>query len=967
MRETFQVCRKEFRSFFASPAAYLLLGVFLVAVHFIVFWGEAFFARNTADLRPLFEWFPLLLIFLVAALTMRSWSEERRSGTLQTLLTVPVSPGSLIAGKLLAGLALLVVGLGLTLPLPITVSLLGPLDWGPVIGGYVATLFLGLAYLAIGLCMSSLTSNAVIALILTTATCGVLYVIGAPVITGLFGYGIGHWLEHFGTGSRFDDITRGVLDIRDLFYYLTIAGVFLALNRLSLERLRWAGNPRNRNHRLWGAATVLVLANLLLVNVWLAPVNNLRVDLTEGNRYTLSATTLESVQRLQEPVTIRAYFSDKTHPMLSPLVPRLRDLLNEYAVMTDRRVRVRVVDPTENKEAEKRAASRYGVEPVPFQTSSRYESSVVNAYFNVVIEYGNQHETLGFRDLIRVERGTGSGIDVALNNPEYEITRAIRKLAGKYAAGGDLLARLDGNTRLTAYASSADQLPEPLAKLRGNLGGLFETLGKESNGGLATEVVTPDPEVENRITGELGLKPLVAGLNDPNPFWFHLLLERGDQQVEVTLPDKLTKAALRRNIEAALKRVTPGALETVTLVTPNEQDRRRRRAAAMGPRFSRLNNALSESRQVETSQLSNGRVPPQTDLLMVMAPETLSDKQLFAVDQFLMRGGNVVMATSPYQIRVGRSLRASRHDSGVSQWLQHHGLTVRDRLVADGRNATVPLPVTRTVSGRRFREIRMQPYPFAPDLRGDQLKPDSPITASMNQLTMAWASPIRVDSEANSKRAVTELLNSSSQTWLQQKASVLPDFQTYPETGFAQSDQAGAQPMAVSIKGRFDSFFAGKPSPLLGDSGDKKAEQQSPQGRNPQQQTKSEKGSDSPSYTRVIEQSPESASLVLVASNAFGSDATLQLLSQTGGSLYSKPLTFLRNTVAWSLEDPALLALRGSSHEARTLVPLDPQSKRYWEYGNYALSGLGLFVIWLWRRLVRRRDEAFYRTIKAEV
>ncbi|XOZ32376.1 Gldg family protein [Halomonadaceae bacterium KBTZ08] len=964
MRETFQVCRKEFRSFFASPAAYLLLGVFLVAVHFTFFWGEAFFARNTADLGPLFEWFPLLLIFLVAALTMRSWSEERRSGTLQTLLTVPVSPGSLIAGKLLAGLALLSVGIVLTLPLPITVSLLGPLDWGPVIGGYVATFFLGLAYLAIGLCMSSLTSNAVVSLILTTATCGVLYVIGAPVITSLFGYGIGDWLEQFGTGSRFDDITRGVLDVRDLCYYLTVAGIFLALNRLSLERLRWAGNPRNRNHRVWGAVAALAVANLVLVNVWLAPVNSLRADLTEGNRYTLSATTLESVQTLREPVTIRAYFSSKTHPMLAPLVPRLRDLLNEYAVMTDQKVRVRFVDPTKDKEAEKRAANRYGVEPVPFQTSSRYESSVVNAYFNVVVEYGDQHETLGFRDLIRVQRGNGTEMDVALKDPEYEITRSIRKLAGQYAGGGNLLARLDGNVELTAYASPKDQLPKPLAELRGKLGKLFTTLGDESSGGLATEVVAPDQKTEQRLTDQLNLKPLVAGINDPNPFWFHLLLERGEQRVEVTLPEELSKAALRRNIEASLKRITPGALDTVTLVTPEAQARGRRRMAAQGPRFSRLNEALSESMRVETSQLKQGRVPPQTDLLMVMAPDKLNDKQLFAVDQFLMRGGRVVMAASPYQVSVGRSLRASKHDSGVSQWLQHHGLTVRERLVADARNATVPLPVTRTVSGRRLREIRMQPYPFAPDLRGDQLNPESPITAPMNQLTMPWASPIKVDTKANSERTVTRLATSSGQSWLQKKASVLPDFQAHPETGFDRSESVGSQPMAVSVKGRFKSFFADKPSPLLADQEEESDAEASGKGKKSKEKGN---GDEAPQYTRVIEQSPASASLVLVASNAFGSDATLQLLSQTTGSLYSKPLTFLRNAADWSLEDPALLALRGRSHEARTLAPLDAQAKRYWEYGNYALSGLGLVLIWVWRVLARRRDAAFYRTIKAEV
>src|SRR3546814_1424168 len=102
---------------------------------FVFFWVETFFARNIADVRPLFEWMPLLLIFLVSALTMRLWSEERRSGTLEFLLTSPVRPAYLVLGKFLACLGLVAIALALTLPLPLTVAQLGPLDWGPVAGG----------------------------------------------------------------------------------------------------------------------------------------------------------------------------------------------------------------------------------------------------------------------------------------------------------------------------------------------------------------------------------------------------------------------------------------------------------------------------------------------------------------------------------------------------------------------------------------------------------------------------------------------------------------------------------------------------------------------------------------------------------------------------------------------------------------------------------------------------------------
>ncbi len=169
-----RVARKELSGFFASPAAFLFLGAFLGVTLFLFFWVETFFSRNVADVRPLFGWMPLLLIFLVAALSMRAWAEERRGGTLELLLTAPISPSALVLGKFFAGVALVAIALALTLPLPLTVALLGPLDWGPVVGGYVAALALASAYVAIGLWVSSRTDNQIVSLILTAIIAGLL-------------------------------------------------------------------------------------------------------------------------------------------------------------------------------------------------------------------------------------------------------------------------------------------------------------------------------------------------------------------------------------------------------------------------------------------------------------------------------------------------------------------------------------------------------------------------------------------------------------------------------------------------------------------------------------------------------------------------------------------------------------------------------------------------------------------------
>src|SRR5210317_153334 len=146
-----RVAQKEVRLFFASPVAWLFLASFASVSLFIFFWVESFFARNIADVRPLFEWMPVLLIFLCAALTMRMWSEERRSGTLEHVLTQPVSLWRFVLGKFQACLTLLLLALVCTAPLPVTVALIADLDWGPVIAGYVATALLGASYLSAGL------------------------------------------------------------------------------------------------------------------------------------------------------------------------------------------------------------------------------------------------------------------------------------------------------------------------------------------------------------------------------------------------------------------------------------------------------------------------------------------------------------------------------------------------------------------------------------------------------------------------------------------------------------------------------------------------------------------------------------------------------------------------------------------------------------------------------------------------
>jgi ABC-2 type transport system permease protein len=335
-----EIARKELAVFFSSLSAFVFLGVFLLVTHFIFFWMEPFFARNIADVRTLFDWMPVLLIFLVPALTMRMWSEERRAGTIEYLLTVSASNLELVLGKFVGCLALVAIALALTLPIPITVAFLGQLDWGPVFGGYLGALCLASAYAAIGLYVSTKSDNQIVSLLLSVLICSIFLLIGSDTVAGLFGGDLAEYLRLLSFSSRFESIARGVIDLGDLYYYLSVSAAFLALNVLSVEELRWAGNRSNSRHLAWISITFLAIANFMAANFWLQPLANLRLDITDGHLYSISPATKTYLTQLKEPLLIRGYFSKKTHPYLAPLVPRLRDLLKEYAVAGGGKVRV---------------------------------------------------------------------------------------------------------------------------------------------------------------------------------------------------------------------------------------------------------------------------------------------------------------------------------------------------------------------------------------------------------------------------------------------------------------------------------------------------------------------------------------------------------------------------------------------------------------------------------------------------
>ncbi|MEM6370722.1 MAG: Gldg family protein [Myxococcota bacterium] len=918
MNHVFAVARKELRAYFLSPIALIFLGTFLFVTLFTFFWVEEFFARNIADVRPLFSWLPVLLIFLCSALTMRLWTEEQRAGTLEVLLTLPVRTRDLVLGKFLASLALVGVALAMTFGVPITISMLGDLDWGPIFGGYLAAVLLAGAYLAIGLWVSAQTENQIVSLILSALICGVFYLIGADVLVDAVPTRQAEILSQIGTGSRFESIRRGVIDVRDLVYYASIIVVFLALNVLSLQAKGFSDGARVADKRRNAVLVpVLLAANLVVFNVWTSGFGFLRADLTERGEYSISSVTKDMLRGLDEPLLIRGYFSAKTHPLLAPLVPRVRDIIEEYGEIGGGRVQTEYVDPREDEELEKEARQLYDIRSFPFQIENRLDVEVVNSYFSILVKYGDQFEVLSFQDLIDVSATGYDNVDVRLRNPEYDLTRAIKKVSTGFQTLDVVFASLEEPARLQAFITP-ETLPANFSDAPSVVKTVAEKLKEESGGKFDFSVVDPSQpgaaETAESLQQKYGFRPYSASLLGGETFYLHLLLNVGQRYERVTpSADGLSQADLEKALTESLERAAPGFLKTVGLVKPEipppnpqmppqlqQQNQDRTRA---------IQQTLSENYTVEDVDISEGRVPSNVDVLVIVAPENFDTNQRFAVDQFLMRGGTVIVYDSPYRLNpsFNGSLGVKKVDSGLKDLYAAYGLVLKDELVMDPQNEGIQVPVERNLGGFTVREIKSVSYPFFSNIQASGMAP-VPAIGGVPSVTVPFASPILVTQSENEAGEdgpeIISLLESSPQSWTTTDTDVQPDFTQYPEDGFAVGNEKDAHTLAVISTGSLDSAFAGQ---------------------------------DSPTGEPVIEASPESTRFALVASTAMVNDLTTQLSRQARSNLQ-----LTQNLVDWGVQDTDLLQIRSRSAFARTLAPMDADERQTWELINY---GIVIFLL----------------------
>ncbi len=239
MRNVALILRRELASYFATPLAYVFILIFLVLANAFTFYVGDFYQRGQADLRPFFLFHPWLYLFLIPALTMKLWAEERKSGSIELLMTLPVKTWEAVLGKYLAAWLFTGLALALTFPIWITVNYLGSPDNGVIFASYLGSLLLAGGFLAIGSCMSALTRNQVVAFILGVVACFVLLLAGYPLVLDAFrGWAPQTLIEAVASLSlltHFQSITRGVLEARDVLYFAMLIAFFLFTTTVAID------------------------------------------------------------------------------------------------------------------------------------------------------------------------------------------------------------------------------------------------------------------------------------------------------------------------------------------------------------------------------------------------------------------------------------------------------------------------------------------------------------------------------------------------------------------------------------------------------------------------------------------------------------------------------------------------------------------------------------------------------------
>ncbi len=445
MSNLLTILRRELSAYFNSAIAYIFLIVFLVFTNGLFM--LQFFQVGKADMRGLFGTLPFILNIFISAISMRLWTEDRKGNTFELLLTFPMKSHQLVLGKFFASLIFYLFALSTTLTIPLMLYFIGKPDFGQIFSGYLGAAFFGAAFLAIGIFVSGLCKDQIVAFVLTVITTFLVFFAG----TGYFASFMDGWLSGFGTfvknylgmAQRLDSFAKGVLDLRDVAYFVLLTFIFLFLNGLSLE-----GRFRPKARLVFSGAVAVSVVSLVLVNWLIHDISMGRFDLTEGQSYTISDVSLKILKNLKVPVQVKLYITpvDSMPTLLKTLEREVVDKLEELRIASDNKLKFKIIHLEATEDMEESLKKKLESDRImPFQVESiqRDEVGVKLIYSTLIIEYKEKMSEI----IPRI-------VPQTLRDLEYQLLSRIYKMT------------LEERPTIAVFAPATEEaLPEDLNKL----------------------------------------------------------------------------------------------------------------------------------------------------------------------------------------------------------------------------------------------------------------------------------------------------------------------------------------------------------------------------------------------------------------------------------------------------------------------------------------------------------------------